>query len=33
MPMLDIFMLGFLLVVVVISVGWLIIELRSDDEK
>ena len=33
MPMLEIFMLGFLAVVAIIGVGWLIFESRSDDEK
>ena len=33
MPVLDLFMFGFLAVVAVIGVGWLIYESRSDDEK
>jgi len=33
MATLDIFMLGFLFVVAVVGVGWLIFESRSDDEK
>jgi len=33
MPMVDLFMLGFLAVVAIIGVGWLIYESRSDDEK
>ena len=33
MPILDMFMLGFLVVVAVVSVVWFIYEARSDDEK
>ena len=33
MPMLEIFMLGFLAVVAIVGVGWLIYESRSEDEK
>jgi len=33
MPSLELFMLGFLFVVVVIGVGWFIYESRSEDEK
>ena len=33
MPILDMFMLGFLVVFAVISVGWFIYEARYDDEK
>jgi len=33
MPALDLFMLGFLAVVAIIGVGWIIYESRSDDEK
>lgn len=33
MGTLEIFMLGFLSVVVVIGVGWFIYESRSEDEK
>jgi len=33
MPTMDLFMLGFLAVVAIIGVGWLIFESRSDDEK
>lgn len=32
MPVVEIFMLGFLAVVAVVGVGWLIYESRSDDE-
>jgi hypothetical protein len=31
--MLDIFMLGFLVVVAIVGVMWIIIESRSDEEK
>jgi hypothetical protein len=33
MPMLDLFMLGFLVVVAIIGIGWIAYESRSDDEK
>ena len=33
MPMLEIFMLGFLAVVAVVGVGWIIYESRSEDDK
>jgi len=33
MPTLELFMLGFLAVVVVIGVGWIILDSREDDEK
>ncbi len=33
MPMLEIVMLGFLAVVAIVGVGWLIYESRSEDEK
>ena len=33
MPVVEIVMLGFLGVVAVVGVGWLIYESRSDDEK
>ncbi len=33
MPVVEIVMLGFLAVVAVVGVGWLIYESRSDDEK
>jgi len=33
MPALDLFMLGFLAVVAIIGVGWIIYESRTDDEK
>jgi len=33
MPILDMFMLGFLVVIAIIGVGWIILESRSDDEK
>jgi len=33
MPILDMFMLGFLVVIAVVSVGWFIYESRSDDDK
>jgi len=33
MPILDMFMLGFLLVVAVVSIAWFIFEARSDDKK
>ncbi len=32
MPILDMFMLGFLVVIAIIGVGWFIYESRSDDE-
>ncbi len=31
MPMLDMFMLGFLIVVAIVGVGWFIYESRSED--
>ena len=33
MPVLELFMLGFLVVVAVVGVGWFIYESRSEDEK
>jgi hypothetical protein len=33
MPILDMFMLGFLVVVAIAGVTWIIFESRSDDEK
>jgi len=33
MPMLDMFMLGFLVVVAIVGVVWIIVESRADDEK
>jgi hypothetical protein len=33
MPMLDMFMLGFLVLVAGVSIGWFIYEARSEDEK
>ena len=33
MGTLDIVMLGFIVVVAIVGLGWLIIESRSDDEK
>lgn len=33
MPRLDIFMLGFLLVVAIVGFGWFIYETRRDDDK
>ena len=33
MPSLELFMLGFIVVVAVIGVGWFIYDSRSDEEK
>ena len=33
MPTLELFMLGFIVVVAVVGVGWFIYESRSEDEK
>jgi hypothetical protein len=33
MPNLELFMLGFIVLVAVIGVGWFIYDARSDDEK
>ncbi|CAA6800165.1 MAG: Unknown protein [uncultured Sulfurovum sp.] len=33
MPILDMVMLGFLLVVAVVGLGWFIYELRKDDDR
>ncbi len=33
MPILDMFMLGFLVVVAIAGVIWIILESRSEDEK
>ena len=33
MPALELFMLGFIIVVAAIGVGWFIYESRSEDEK
>jgi hypothetical protein len=33
MPSLELFMLGFIVIVAVIGVGWFIYESRSDEEK
>lgn len=33
MPSLELFMLGFIVVVAVIGVGWFIYDSRSEDEK
>jgi len=33
MPTLELFMLGFVVIVAVIGLGWFIYEARSDDEK
>ena len=33
MGTLDLVMLGFIVVSAIVGIGWLIIEMRSDDEK
>ncbi len=33
MPTLELFMLGFVVIVAAIGVGWIIYDSRSDDEK
>ncbi len=33
MPALELFMLGFIVVVAVIGLGWFVYESRSEDEK
>ncbi len=33
MPTLEIFMLGFIVLVVSVGIGWFIYDSRSDDEK
>jgi len=33
MPMMDLIMLGFVVVTAVVGIGWLVYEMRSDDEK
>ncbi len=33
MPMIDMFLLAFVVIVVVIGGGWFIMEARSEDEK
>ncbi len=33
MPILDMFMLGFLVVVAIVGVGWFIYEARSEDDE
>jgi len=33
MPTVELFMLGFIVVVAVIGLGWFVYESRSDDEK
>jgi hypothetical protein len=33
MPNLELFMLGFIIVVAVVAIGWFIYDARSDDEK
>ena len=33
MPTLELFMLGFLAVVVAVGLGWIIYDARSEDEK